>query len=265
MKKIYLLFIGTALFLSCAVDDEEPTLADCAPTSVTLFDEAFTNFIFGSDGDGGQRVNTINVYANTDSTIVYTYSYGTDLETISITEDGATIVYNATFENGKLSKLSTAGGTNELAGEIRLVYSGSNVSSLETWVKADGILYQVGHFNMTYDGSGNVIRSEINFDFVMVFTIAFGGVPTSPYAPAFFGSVDYEYGSDSAPNPLYGTYFMENPDMGLLKNMPVNIVHKDNAGSVTSSDAYTITFDDNGYPIKSTSGATYIEATYVCN
>jgi hypothetical protein len=266
MKNLYLLFIGFLFTFSCAVDDEDPALKDCAPTSVVLFDEAYTNFNFTSDGDGGQRVNSIDVYANTDSSFVYTYSYGTELETITITEDGSSVAYTTTFENGKLSKLSTAGGPNELAGELILEYSGSNVTKLETWVTAiDGNLYQVGHFDMTYDGSGNMSRSEINFDFIALFTIAFGSSPTDPYSPQSFGSSEYEYGSENAPNPLYGTYFMENPDMGFLKNMPINIIQKDQSGSVTGSEGFTITFDENGYPIKSTSGAFYIEATYVCN
>jgi hypothetical protein len=266
MKKIYLLFAGITLFLSCT-DDDEPTMVECSPTSVTLFDEAFTNFVFGDDGNGGQRVDNIVVYANTDSSFLYSYIYdGTNLKSITVNEGGTNLVYEAFYDNNKLSILATAGGPEDLAGELRLSYNGDNMSSLETWVEAiDGNFYQIGHFTMTYDGSGNMTRSEINLDFIALFTIAFGSSPTEPYTPAFFGSVEYEYGQDKSPNPLYGVYFMENPDMGFLRNLPINIIHKDETGSVTESLGFVITLDENGYPIKSTSGATYIEATYVCN
>jgi len=265
MKK-YLALIGFIAIFSCSTEPE-PTITpvSCSPTSVTFFDEAFTRLTYEPDGSGSQQLSMVSVYDGTDSSYFYTYTYNTRLETISQTEDGETTIYNAIYDSDKLIKLSVEDAPGEVSSEIRFVYNGSNMSSADIWAKAsDSKLYQIAHSSLTYDGDGNLILAEINIDIVALLTIAFGGAPDAAYAPVIASSIGYEYGQEDAPNPIYGSYYVENPDMTFMKNLPVSIVLKDENGIVTESEAYTITLDENGYPTKSVSGAKYLEAIYDC-
>ena len=267
MKHIYLWLIGLTIITSCTKDsDPEITPVTCSPTSVTLFDKAFTRLVFGPDDEGGQQLNKVTVYEGTDSSYVYTFTYSTRLESISLLEEGETVVFTAAYDNENLVKLSTGDSPGDISAEFVFVYSGSRVSSAETWVKAtDNNLYKIAHTALIYSGDGNLSRSETNIDLVALLTIAFGGVPDAPYAPFVAASTEYDYGSEDAPNPIFGSYFMENPDMIYMQNLPISITYKDENGNVTNSEAYTITLDDNGYPIEAISGIKYLEATYDCN
>ncbi|MEN8250243.1 MAG: hypothetical protein ABFS32_15020 [Bacteroidota bacterium] len=263
MKKSTILFTLLVVFISCNTEEPE-VLPACQATQVSFFEGgAFTNYIFESDGNDGYRLKTINVYEGTDSAEVYTYSYGTQLESITHTDADGTITFNTVYENDKLSKVTEANGSSEMVME----YNGSNITVMNMWVMApDANLYQIAEMKMTYSASGNLTKTEQLMDIVALIEIGFGGVPpTNPYTPALVGSMEYEYGTDNAPNPLYGIYNMDNPDMSFMKNLPISYVYKDETGTAVDSESITLTFNDKGFPTKGTFGSDYVEITYVCD
>jgi hypothetical protein len=264
MKKIYLVFISFTIFFSCSTEDQVIP-ATCSPTSVTMFDESFTRLTFGTS-DNGQQITKTSVHDDTDSVIVYDYAYAGNLESITRREDGESKIYTADFNGSTLEKLST---NDPISGksleEIRFTYSGNNIMTYESWIVApSGTLYQIAHTAYSYNSRGDLVSSEFYLDVIMLFTLAFEQEPTISYAPSFFGSSVFEYGQELAPNPLKGVLFFENSDAYVMENVPIKVTEKDKDGNVSNTEDYTLTFDDNGNPIKATAGAISMEAIYTC-
>ena len=255
MKKLLALLIPV-IIIGCNTTDDPEILPACQTTAITFFEEgAYTNYVFEKNSEDAYQLTTVTVYEGTDSSYVYTYTYDGKLQSITQTEDGESITFSAVYVDNKLSKVVSVGDPDEGDGELVLTYSGDKVTAVGLWIEAiDENLYKVGEFKMTYNSSGDLTKTEQYIDIIAVFSIAFGGVPTEPYTPIFGGSIEYTYGTEAAPNPLYGVYNVETPDLTFMKNMPISMVEKDDEGTVTGSESYTITLNDKGFPTMVTFG-----------
>jgi len=250
-----LLAIVLAIFGSCKND--EPKLV-CTAGSVTLFDKAFTRFTLSLNSvTGFTQLDLVKVYDGTDSSHAYNYTYTQNaLSNIARTEDGVRIDYAVTLTGTKVSKFTskTSGGKNKE--EIRWIYSNDQATQTQVWYANEaGTLFQVGHNAYSYDAKGNLTKSDSYLDIAAYFTLAFGGDPTG-YAPILFNSITYE--PSDAFNPLKGQYFIDNLDMAIMINLPQKITY------TGKSESYVIQKDGNGLPTKATSGAKYMEVTYLC-
>jgi hypothetical protein len=197
------------------------------------------------------------VYDGTDSSFTYNYTYTSNaLSNIARTEDGVRIDYAVTLTGTKVSKFTSKTSTGKNKEEIRWIYNNEQATQSQVWyANQAGTLFQVGHNAYSYDSKGNLTKSDSYLDIAAYFILAFGGDPTG-YAPILFNSIAYEP-SDAA-NPLKGQYFMDNLDMAIMINLPQKIIYSGR------SESYVIQKDGNGLPTKATSGAKYMDITYVC-
>ena len=101
---------------------------------------------------------------------------------------------------------------------------------------------QIGHSSFSYDGNGDLVKSEFNLDFIAFFAIALGFDPES-YAPEVFYTNSYV--SSNSPNPLAGSFSFTDVEYSIMKNLPVSITITDIDGNVTS-DNYEFEFDEHG-------------------
>jgi len=262
MKTYYLLSLSFLLLLSCT--QEEPTVINCSPTSVTIFNTSATDYLFSPNGDA-LKLSSIDAYIGTDQNAKYTYEYNAGLisQITSTDNTGAVLVYNATYSGSNLEKLTVYqdGSTTIPQIEMRYIYSGNTITAIESWYgNAAGTLFQIGHSAFSYDGNGDLITNESNLDIAALFTLAFGSDPTS-YSPILFFTASYV--TSNSPNPLAGSYSFAQPEYSIMKNLPSSVSITDFDGVVTTDD-YTFESDANGYTTKATSGTKYLDATYEC-
>lgn len=259
MKKYYFISIGLLFLLSCT--SEEPTVINCTPTSVKLVNNSESVYTFSAG-----NLTDINAAINTDQSARYAYEYsGDQISKITSTDNAQTVLeYNATYSGSDLTKLTNfEPGTTKTLIELRYVYNGDKVSSYESWYgNVDGTLFQIGHTNFGYDGNGNLIQSEVNFDIAALFTIAFGSDPTS-YAPQTLFVT--EYVPSNSTNPLYSSYSFNNQDFSIMKNLPASIKVTDLDGNITS-ESFEFDVDENGNTTNATgsNGSTF-GAAYTCD
>lgn len=259
MKRFYLISLGFLFLLSCTT--EEPTIVNCSPVSVKIFNNSESVFTFTNG-----KLNSIDAYKGTDQNAKSTYSYNGDLiDKISTTGiDGITYDYMAIYTGTNLLKLTYAepGSSNSLI-ELRYIYNGDKVSSFESWYgNGSGTLFQIGHTNFGYDSNDNLIQSQVYLDLVAFISIAFGIEPGAYFPEQLFV---YEYVTSDSPNPLYGTYAFSNQDYSLLKNLPASIKITDVDGNVTS-ESFEFETDENGNTVNATgSDGSYVQGTYQCD
>ena len=246
------------LVSSCGTDETV-----CSVNSVTVFDKTFTRFTFSRNSTGAAILDLVKVNDGTDSSYTYSYTYSSGVLTnVMRTEDGAVINYVVTMDGNKVSKFASKTPAGKNQDETRLMYSGEQVTSSQSWLANEaGTLFQIGHTIYTYDSRGDLTKSETYIDLLALFSLVFGLDP-SGYSPVVFGTAFYE--PSNADNPMNGHFYLENLDMTFLLHVPQKITSKDVNGTIVSVDTYTIEQDGSGLPTKAISGAKYVEATYTC-
>ena len=267
MKKLLIPFAFLVLVMSCT-DNEEPQPAVCQPTTVEYFDETSTFFYFETGSNGFNVLSSISVDDGTDSAYQYTYEYtDNQLSKLTSIRDGSTVNFTPTFDGGKLTALTgRPAGAGVVTEEIQLSYSGDNVSRVDYFIADPNTetLYQFLHYAFTYNG-GDLTSVSYNIDFVALLSLAFGQLPTAPYAPELVFTNSFEYGSEPAPNPLYRQYNLYQPESAMGANMPVNLIQRDADGNLQGSLGFTITFNEQGFPVLADTGNNFIDITYDCN
>lgn len=248
------------LLLGACGTDEDPI---CSVSTITIFEKAFTRFVFTRNSTGAATLDLIRVYDGTDSSYTYSYTYSSGaLTTIVRAEDGVTSSYAVTVEGSEVTKLNSKTPTGKNQDEIRLTYNNKQVTQSQSWLaNTAGTLFQIGHQVYTYDSKGDLTKSETYIDLVAFFSLVFGLDPTG-YSPVAITSAIYE--PSTSANPLKGHYYLDDLETSFMLNIPKKITHKDLKGTTVSSDTYAIEQDGSGLPTKATSGANYVEATYTC-
>ncbi len=257
MKKSILFFAVLAAAFSCNKKTEDPGPA-CRPAKVTMDGNGTTVFTFNDDG----TISKIEVDPGTDSASVYNYTWQDGkLSKISNTEDGVTFNFTPIYDGNDIVKFESDGGY-----EIRMEYGGGRMMQRTDWIRGQktGEYFQFAHYTYSYDGSGNLTKSDFYLDFARLLVLAFGEEPTEPYNAALFFSTVLEYTGVSGTNPLSKTWFLEDFTFSLANNFPSKITFTDEEGN-TGTETFSITLNDQGYPEKMESANVKVEATYNCN
>jgi len=266
MKRFVILIVIVGLTIGCSTD--EPVPAGCNPTVIEEFDEASTFFYFDENSGGNSLLSSISVYDGTDSSYSYSYTYDDALlASISSMRDGFNTTFTAALDGDMLTTLSgRQTGSGIVSEEIRFTYSGGFVNTVNYYA-ADintGDLYQYLHYDYDYNNN-DLISVKYYVDLNMLFTLAFGSTPTEPYNPELIFQNEFTYGGSPAPNPMYGQFNMYNPDLSYFVNVPIALVQKDADGNLTGSLGYTLSFNEQGYPILADASSSFIDFTYNCN
>lgn len=262
MKK---LIIPTLLLLTvwaCSTN-EDPGPASCQPTKVEQFDGSTTIYTFGESFNGVNLLSSVTI----DDGTTMNYVYNEDmLDKITIDDDGFVLNYNATYDGDKLIKLSgVPQGFGLVFLESRLVYNGNNVQKWEDYIsdQTTGVQYLFQHYEFEYS-SGNLASSKWYLDENVLQAIIYQTVPDD-YSPANRLNIEYGYGDQDAPNPLYGYVNVLNPEMSNAANIPTTMVYKDADGSILGSIGYELTFNELGYPTLANNPDSYLDMEYDCN
>ena len=256
MKSIIpgLMLVSILFVSSCGSEDD----LVCSVNSVTISDNASTNFNFSRKSDGSAQLNLVTVYEGTDSsyTFSYTYSSSGSLTNIIRNEDGVTLNYEVSYDGDNVSSFLSKNSSGVNQDELRLVYSGGRVSQTQAYLaNSSGTLFQVGHNTYSYDGDGNLTARGTYLDLASIFSLLFGFDPAT-YSPLLLDNATFQ--ASSYANPLNGHYFMDNFDLCLMVNLPQKITY------TTKTENYSFDSDGSGLPTKATAGSKSIEMVYTC-
>ncbi len=257
MKKSILLIAVLATVFSCNKQTEDPK-PTCQPDKVTMVANGTTVFTFNDDG----TINKIEVDPGTDSASVYNYTWQDGkLSKISNTEDGVTFNFTPVYDGNDIIKFQSDGGY-----EIRMEYGGGRMTQRTDWIRGQktGEYFQFAHYKYSYDGSGNLTKSENYFDFDRLFVLLAGNEPTNPYNPVLLFTISMAYTGTTGTNPLSKTWFLEDFTFSLANNFPSKITLTDEEGNI-GTENFSITLNDQGYPEKMESANVKVDVVYNCN
>ena len=272
MKNLLFYFIGLFIFtMSCKNKD----VIVCEPSVINITENGVTSivsFAATADTKNAIRISEINIYTATDSAETYLYTYSNGMVTKIDKKNATNTLVNtdSVFYNGaEIDRIDSYKNGTTKDQSATFFYTSGKVSKIELAMKnGSGTFSKIAHTAFTYGAGSNASVIEYYLDLSALFTVVFGGTPTT-YSPQLFVTTNKTF--DSSPNPFAGEIFA--PSISQLSiDMPYSAnnftsINTVDANQKTSSQNYTITYntDNLAETISEDTGKISYGIQYSCN